>query len=153
MYRPAAHRPWIVVIVSASLLLFAAACRPTAAIQDVDVRATDYAFSVPPTLAAGRTAFRLVNAGTVWHEVQIFRFRPGIDPSVAARFLAADSIPDEARDSTGSVLIAAAGMAGRQSVLTTLAPGDLYGFICDFRDGPTKTKHATLGMFKLVHVE
>jgi hypothetical protein len=153
MRRSAARRLRDISILAAILVLFAVACRPTAAIRQVEVRATDYAFALPTTLPAGRTAFRLVNAGTVWHEVQIFRFRPGIDPTVAARLLAADSLPDAVRDSTGSVLIAGAGMGSNQEILTTLAPGELYGFLCEFRDSTAKSKHATLGMFALVHVE
>lgn len=153
MQRAAARRPSDISILAACLVLLAVACRPTPAIHRVDVRAADYAFALPTTLPAGPTAFRLVNAGTVWHEVQIFRFRPGIDPLLASRLLAADSLPDAVRDSTGSVLIAGAGTATRQEVLTTLAPGELYGFLCEFRDIPTKPKHVALGMFTLVHVQ
>jgi hypothetical protein len=129
------------------------ACRASESIHAVDVHATDYAFRLPATLPPGQTAFRLVNDGTVWHEVQVFRFRPGVDRALAARLLAADSLPDAVRDSTGSVLIAGAGLASGQAILVTLAPGEWYGFLCEFRDADAKPKHAKLGMFGLVHVE
>ena len=148
-----ARRSLPIAIAVICLAHFATACRPAASLRAVDVRATDYAFRLPTTLPPGRTAFRLVNDGTVWHEVQIFRFRPGVDASRAARLVAADSLPDEVRDSTGSVLIAGAGMTSRQAILATLAPGELYGFLCEFRDTPAKPKHAMLGMFALVRVE
>ena len=140
-------------IASATFALIANACGQPESIRTIDIRATEYAFRLPATLPPGRTAFRLVNAGTVWHEVQVFRFRPGTDAAIAARLLAADSLPDAIRDSTASVLIAGAGMASRQQILTTLERGELYGFICEFRDGDAKPKHAKLGMVGLVHID
>src|SRR4051812_35007534 len=108
-----------------ALILILGSCRSGAAAPDeIDIHATEYAFRAPATLVPGAVAFRLVNDGKFWHEVQLFRFRPGVTADSATRLLAADSIPDEARDSTGSVLIAGAGLAGQQRILVTTSRGD-----------------------------
>ena len=136
-----------------ALLVIFSGCRPEAAPpREIDIHAAEYAFRAPATLAPGPAAFRLVNDGKFWHEVQLFRFRRGVSAQTAARYLSADSIPDEARDSTGSVLIAGAGLASDQRILVRASRGDLYGLICDFRDGGT-ARHAKLGMFALMRVE
>lgn len=57
-----------------ALFLLAGFTFRSPAINEVNIEARDYAFRVPATLPAGLTAFRLVNHGTVLHEVQIFRY-------------------------------------------------------------------------------
>ena len=136
-----------------TLVTVALSCHSNPAMREIDVHATDYAFRVPRTVAPGLAAFRLVNDGNVWHEIQLFRFRPTVTAESATRFLAADSIPDEARDSTGGVLIAGAQSATDQRLLTSLTHGELYGLICDFRNAPSQPRHAKLGMFALVRVD
>lgn len=136
-----------------ALLLIVSGCRrEVVAPREIDIHAAEYAFRAPATLAPGPAAFRLVNDGKFWHEVQLFRFHSGTTAETAARYLSADSIPDEARDSTGSVLIAGAGRASDQRILIRAAHGELYGLICDFSDGGT-ARHARLGMFALMRVE
>ena len=135
------------------IALNALACTSAEQIPETEIHATDYAFRAPTHLPAGRAALRLVNDGTVWHEAQVFRFRPGMDAALAGRLLAADSLPDAARDSTGGVLIAGAKLRGDQALLLTLAHGELYGILCEFRDGEGKPKHVKLGMFALVRVD
>ena len=135
------------------IALSGVSCSSAPPIREVEIHAKDFAFRAPTHVPAGRTAFRLVNDGAVWHEAQIFRFRPGTDIALASRLLAADSLPDAVRDSTGGVLIAGAKLRGTQELLLTLAPGELYGILCEFQDGAGKTKHVKLGMFGLVRVD
>ena len=50
------------------------------------------------------------------------------------------------------MLIAASGLPTRQELLLSLGHGELYGLLCDFRDGPRGMPHARLGMFALIRV-
>jgi len=97
--------------------------------------------------------FRLVNDGSVLHEVQIFRFRPGIPADSAEALLAAGPVPEEAYDISGSVLITAPGTTAREQVLAILMAGDVYGLLCEFRDADSLPRHATMGMRAVLRVE
>jgi len=103
---------------------------------------------VPP----GMTAFRFVNRGTHPHEVQLFRFLPSVTARTARAYLAAGAVPDSAADASGSVLIAFPGVTAHEEVLVSLATGERYALMCEFRDGPTKPKHTMLGMVALLEV-
>jgi hypothetical protein len=118
----------------------------------VTIEARDYAFRAPATLPPGPTAFRFVNRGTVPHEVQLFRFAPGVSRKAAQAYLLAGEAPDSAADPSGSVLIAYAGITAREEILVPLHRGERYALICGFRDAPGKPKHATLGMVALLEV-
>lgn len=49
-----------------------------AAMNEVLVRGTDYAFDVPETLPPGRTTFAFENAGQVPHEMILVRLKEGV---------------------------------------------------------------------------
>lgn len=133
--------------------MMASGCAKPAPFREVDIHATDYSFRAPATLPAGLTAFRFVNDGAVNHEVQLFRFRSGITPELAATLLAHDSIPEPDADAWGSVLIANAGLAAHERILVPLARGELYALICEFRNADSLPRHARLGMVALLRVE
>jgi hypothetical protein len=124
----------------------------TAALRRVTIVATDYSYVVPASVRAGMTAFRFVNRGAHVHEVQLFRFNRGVSAQQARAYLAGGSVPDSAADPSGSVLIAFAGVTAREEVLVQLRRGERYALICEFRDAPTKPKHAALGMVALLEV-
>ena len=121
-------------------------------LRRVAIEAKDYTFIAPATLPPGLTAFRFVNHGTVPHEVQLFRFAPGVSAQTARTYLAAGDAPDSAADPSGSVLIAFAGVTAREEILVDLERGERYALICGFRDAPGKPKHFTLGMVALLEV-
>lgn len=121
-------------------------------LRHVTIVATDYAYSVPTSVPAGTTAFRFINRGAHAHEVQLFRFNRDVSAQRARAYLASGTVPDSAADPSGSVLIAFAGVTAREEVLVQLRPGERYALICEFRDEPTKPKHAALGMVALVEV-
>ena len=132
----------------------ASACQPVPpGIAHVRVVARDYAFGAPRTVPAGQTAFQLVNEGTVRHEVQLYRFRPGISGDSALHMIATNEIPDDAIDAGGGVLIIGPADSARQQLLLTLQPGEVYGLECAFRDGPDKPQHRDMGMYGVVTVE
>jgi hypothetical protein len=119
----------------------------------VDIHAKNYAFVAPATVPPGPTAFRFLNEGSVLHEVQLFRFHAGISADSAAALLAAGPIPDAAYDVSGSVLITAPGTTAREQVVISLSKGDVYGLLCEFRDGDSLPRHSTMGMWATVRVE
>jgi hypothetical protein len=124
----------------------------TSPLRHVTIVATDYAYRVPKSVPAGMTAFRFVNRGTHPHEVQLFRFLANVTAMKARAYLAAGAVPDSAADASGSVLIAFPGVTAHEEVLVSLAPGERYGLMCEFRDAPTKPKHTMLGMVALLEV-
>lgn len=140
-------------VLPGSFAALSLACARPPAYREVEIHATDYAFQVPQTLPAGLTAFRFVNDGSVSHEVQLFRFRPGMAPELASRLLTRDSIPDADADAWGSVLIASAGHAALERILVPLVRGELYALMCQFRNADSLPRHTKLGMVALLRVE
>lgn len=133
------------------ILLPVAAC--TSQPRVVDIHATNYAFSAPATLPPGPTSFRLVNDGTVLHEVQLFRFHSGISADSAATLLASGSMPEEAYDTSGAVLITAPGTTAHEQVVIPLGKGEVYALLCEFRDADSLPQHSTMGMWATLRVE
>jgi hypothetical protein len=146
------HRARTVFLLSTLLFGPASLLKQTEPLRHVTIVATDYAYRVPASVPAGMTAFRFVNRGTHPHEVQLFRFLPGVTARTARAYLAAGAVPDSAADASGSVLIAFPGVTAHEEVLVSLVAGERYALMCEFRDGPTKPKHTTLGMVALLEV-
>lgn len=142
--------PSLSSLAALAVLLSTSCLRPPP--RDVTIEARDYAFRAPASLAPGLTSFRFVNRGSHLHEVQIFRFARGVSAAAANTMLAADSIPDPAADSSGSVLITAPGIEATERVLVSLKRGDMWGLVCDFRDAPGQQRHAKMGMVALIQV-
>ena len=140
--------------VSLGLLAALASCAPPpATVTHRRVVAHDYAFAFPPSVPAGIAAFRLVNEGTVRHELQLYRFTSGIPRDSASRMLTRDEIPDSAVDVDGGVLIAGPADSTRQELLVRLEKGDVYALECVFRNAPGQPRHRDLGMFAIFQVE
>jgi hypothetical protein len=132
-------------------LLSSLAC--TQAPRTVEIHGKDYAFAAPARLPSGKTVFRFINDGSVLHEVQLFQFRKGTSPGVAARLLAAAPLPDSAYDGSGAVLITPPGTAAREQVIISLARGDVYGLLCQFRNADSLPRHSAMGMWAVLRVE
>lgn len=134
------------------LSVVALGCAPPAP-RVVDIVATEYALSAPASLPPGRVILRFINAGTVPHEAQLFRFRRGITPDSGRALLHLSNFPDSLADADGAVLIAAPRDTTPEQVALELHPGELYALVCQFRDGPGKPKHDALGMYAVMQVE
>jgi hypothetical protein len=140
-------------LLSVAYVSFLVACHRPAPYAVVQVVGRNYAYGVPEVLPAGLTAFQFVNAGTVRHEFQIFRFSKGISPDSARHLLATDNIPDDAAELSGGVIVGMPGDTVRQLLVDQLRPGDVYGLLCEFRDSTGAPKHSSLGMYAVVRVE
>lgn len=148
-------RPRLVVATGACLVLsLLCACGPApGGYAHFRVIARDYAFGVPPTLAAGETIFHFINEGTVVHEMQLYRFKPGVSRDSALRMLATDNLPDSLIDADGGVLIAGPRDSAVQQLLAPLHRGDIYALECAFRNAPDQPKHNSLGMISVLEVQ
>lgn len=134
-------------------LCLVASCSPVARdVAHFRLIARDYAFGAPPTLPPGETAFHFINEGTVRHEVQLYRFKPGVSRDSALRMLATDNLPDSLVDTDGGVLIAGPKDSAVQQLLAPLHTGDVYAFECAFRNGPDQPRHNSLGMISVFEV-
>jgi hypothetical protein len=121
--------------------------------RTVEIHGKDYAFAAPATLPPGKTTFRFINDGSVLHEVQLFQFRKGTSSEAAVRLLAAAPLPDSAYEGSGAVLITAPGTAAREQVIISLARGDVYGLLCQFRNADSLPRHSAMGRWAVLRVE
>jgi hypothetical protein len=138
---------------SLPLVLVAATACGTRPWSVIDITAVNYAFQAPSTASPGPTRLRLINAGTVPHEVQVFVFKPGITADSGRALLnTMDRVPDSLADSSGAVLIAAPHTTAPEEVYVDLQPGRAYALLCQFRDGPKAPRHDRLGMFRVLQV-
>ena len=118
----------------------------------IDIHAINYAFQAPTSTPPGLVQFRLLNEGTVDHEVQLFRFRPGITGAAAASLLRGASFPDSAYAGSGGVLIAPAGQTAHETLVVPLVAGEVYGLRCEFRDSASLPAHSQMGMWAVLEV-
>jgi hypothetical protein len=134
------------------VLLATIGCR-SQTVPVIDITAVNYAFQAPSTIAPGPVRLRLINAGTVPHEVQVFVFKPGISSDSGRVLLnTMDRVPDSLADSAGAVLIAAPHTTAPEEVYVDLQPGRAYALLCQFRDSATAKRHDRLGMFAVLQV-
>jgi hypothetical protein len=141
----------IVKILSGIAVVSIAACASRAP-RSVDITAVNYAFQAPATLPPGPAVFRLINLGSVPHEVQLFIFKPGIAADSGRALLRQGRVPDSLSDSSGAVLIAAPHTTAPEQVYIDLRPGRLYALVCEFRDSASAPRHSQLGMFGVLQV-
>jgi hypothetical protein len=130
--------------------LAATACTPAPrqGFNEVLVRAADYAFVAPDTVAAGLTAFSFVNTGSVRHEVKLIALRPGADERVAMRLAMIDSGWAHLRRPTSGILTAAPGDTTPGRLLASLSSGETYLLVCHFADADSAPLHSELGMIR-----
>jgi hypothetical protein len=134
------------------LLLAATGCGSPIT-RAIDITALNYAFQAPSSISPGPARLRLINAGTVPHEIQVFVFKPGISADSARALLnTMDRVPNSLSDSSGAVLIAAPHTTAPEEVYVDLQPGRVYALVCQFRDSPKAQRHDRLGMFGVLHV-
>ena len=120
--------------------------------QQIDIVARDYAYQVASSARPGPTRFRLINQGRHLHEVQLYRFRPGIRADSAMHLLAMKSYPDSLADRGGAVLVAAAGDTTVSQVYAMLDTTRVWALECAFRDTAGAPQHNRMGMIAVITV-
>ena len=140
-------------MVACAFALAACSESPSSAPDNVvDVVGTDYAFTVPTDLPAGRTTFRFVNNGRVEHELNISRLKPGVSIDKFLETIRADQSVKDLIDGAVGVLFASPGDTSNAGLTAELAPGQTYAVICIFTDSTGAKPHHDLGMYKVITV-
>ena len=143
-------RSLLVRIIPLGLAL--AACRG-ATPQRIDVIAENYAFQAPPEVSPGPALLRLINRGSVPHEMQFYRFRHPVTPTEGFRILLDSTAADSLFDPSGSVLIAAPGDTAPEAIYADLKRGEVWALVCGFRDSANAPRHFRLGMLAILEVK
>jgi uncharacterized cupredoxin-like copper-binding protein len=115
----------------------------------VEVRAANYRFAAPATVAAGPVEIAMSNAGPEPHQAQLFKLNAG----VTAKKVIAAAKTDAGVESLGTYAGGpnAVDAGESQTTVTTLAAGN-YVFMCLVPDAKGRP-HASLGMVKAITVE
>jgi uncharacterized cupredoxin-like copper-binding protein len=132
-------------VVAAANIVSMGGPKPGPAPRSVTVVATDYAFSIPDTLAAGPIAFRLANHGHELHHLYLARLDAGKSAAdLIAAMKAGGPPPAWATDMGGPN----GADPGTESLVTTvtLAPGH-YAALCVI-PSPDGMPHVMKGMHK-----
>lgn len=126
--------------------------------QAVEVKAVDFAFSVPDTLKSGFHRWSFANNGTVRHEFVVVRLPAGLllqtaIDSLHARGLRAFLPGSPTLGFASAALLAPAGARSQAELLTRDRRGDRLLVFCQLREAPEKPKHDEMGMFKVVYIK
>ena len=130
----------------------AASITPSGAAHEVEVLGLDYAFGMPDSVDAGRTAFKFTNKGKVRHEYNIVLLKPG---ATLMQFIDAANKQQPLAPLTDGPVGVLFAMPGKTSVgylSTDMLPGRTYAIQCIFKDAATAPTHRQMGMYKSVVV-
>ena len=122
------------------------------AAHEVEVLGLDYAYSMPDSLDAGRTAFKFTNKGKVFHEYNIVLLKPD---ATLRQFIDAANKQQPLSpfvDGPVGVLFAMPGKTSGGFLSADMLPGRTYAIQCIFKDSTTAPTHREMGMFKAVVV-
>lgn len=105
----------------------------------VTVTMTEFSYHYDRTIPSGRVIFRMVNAGHLVHEPNLFPLSDDVPP-----------IDQQVRGDTRQAVAPFAGVVARQpgqvgSFAVDVEPGQRYAFVC-FARTPDNQSHAKLGM-------
>lgn len=120
----------------------------TGPIPVVAVTARDFAFDAPAQLTAGPTTFRMRNAGSLLHHMQVVRFSGGKTLPDYLTALRAGGPPPAWATEVGGPNAVAPGAEANATV--ALDPGD-YGLLC-FVDLPDRVPQLMKGMSRALRV-
>lgn len=120
--------------------------------REIEIVATEYAFTPPAQIRAGRATFRFANKGKVAHELNISRLKPGVSMEEFLDSVRADKSVMNLTDGPVGVLFAGPGTKSAAGLTVNLAAGQRYAIICIFRDNKDAKPHYNLGMTKLITV-
>jgi len=120
--------------------------------SEVEIGGADYAFQVPVSLPAGRTAFRFNNKGKVRHELNIALLKPGVPVERVLETRRAGKPVQALIEGPVGVLFADAGERSSGTISADLVAGREYAVICIFRDSAGAKPHVDMGMYSVIRV-
>ncbi|MEO7362513.1 MAG: hypothetical protein ABI120_19440 [Gemmatimonadaceae bacterium] len=125
-----------------------ASITPSGAAREVEVLGLDYAFSMPDSLDAGRTAFKFTNSGKVFHEYNLVLLKPDV---TLQQFIDAANKQQPLSpyvDGPVGVLFAMPGQTSIGFLSAEMLPGRTYAIQCIFKDSAGAASHREMGMYK-----
>jgi hypothetical protein len=120
--------------------------------NELTIVASDYAFSVPARVPAGRTTFRFANNGKVRHELNISLLKPDVSIDKFLATVRADQSVQSLIVGPVGVLFAEPGVRSGSGLTVDLKQGETYAVICIFRDSAEAKRHYDLGMYSVIKV-
>lgn len=135
----------------ATQLVWLAACTGSGSDRQIEVQGTDYAFTVPDTIAPGRATLKFTNSGRVRHELVLARLKPGVTLADVMRAQQEGKSPDDFLIGV-SILFANAGETNPIGFSVDFKDGERYSMVCFIRDSANAPPHVALGMMKEVVV-
>jgi len=139
-------------LTSALPMLLALSCG-RAPERTIEIEAVDYSFSGLGVVPPGPASFKLINRDDVPHQVQLYRFRPGIQVDSAWKLLALHDFPTALTIGPPLIMSATAMDSAHTRVSADLEKGDVWALICMFRDSPSAPVHNTEGMYAVLEVK
>lgn len=121
---------------------------PSGAAHEVEVIGLDYAFNMPDSVDAGRTAFKFTNHGKVDHEYNVVLLKQGVTLQQYIDALNRKQPGAPLRDGPLGVLFAKPGRTSASVLSAEMLPGRTYAVQCIFTDSANAPSHRELGMFK-----
>lgn len=118
------------------------------AAHEVEVIGLDYAFSMPDSVDAGRTAFKLTNKGKVPHEYNVALLKEGVTVAQYIDAVNKKQPVEPLRDGPLGVLFAQPGQSSPSYLTADMLPGRTYAVQCIYTDSANAPSHRELGMFK-----
>jgi uncharacterized cupredoxin-like copper-binding protein len=136
--------PLVAALAGAALLAGHGPTHPARAPRVVTVVATDYHFTLPASLPAGPTTFRLVNHGRELHHLDLVRLQPGHTAADFVRALKAGGPPPAWASEAGGPNGVDPG--GTSTAVTVPLEAGRYAAICII-PGPDGVPHLMKGMY------
>ncbi len=147
MGRPVSIWSIALVILSISVTDPAAA-QKAGAPRQIDVIAADFTFlPLPARIQAGPSVFTFANQGTVQHELNLARLKPGVTMEDFVKAREDQPRRRELIDRSVGILIAGPGNSPDGRILVNLMKGATYVVFCNLRDKPDAPGHLMFGMY------
>lgn len=121
---------------------------PTGAAHEVQVIGLDYAFNMPDSVDAGRTAFTFTNNGKVDHEYNVVLLKEGVTLAQYIDAENANASTTALLDAPLGVIFAKPGKTSSSVLSADMLPGRTYAVQCISTDSVSAPTHRALGMFK-----
>lgn len=118
----------------------------------VDVTAFEYAYQTPDSVDPGPALVQFRNKGKITHELIFLKLRQGATVSDLIDAHKRDETFRPFLDGNNAVLFAEPGDDSSIPLFVDFEPGRQYVLWCNFADGKDQPQHASLGMFKAIHV-
>jgi hypothetical protein len=125
-----------------------AAAQKAGAPRQIDVIAADFTFlPLPARIQAGPSIFTFANRGTVQHELNLARLKPGVTMEDFVKAREDQPRRRELIDRSVGILIAGPGNTPDGRILVNLMRGATYVVFCNLRDKPDAPGHLMFGMY------